>query len=306
MQFSWIPLCTGYKLGMVGIKNNKLPPSVTEIHDQSTLISSGPPVSCHLYPQNQIPMCLWPESHPHCHNHCRGPPRAPVNGRRAAVQTRKTFENSHSSRCGPKDSGVILQGLAGGCEPGAWANQDGQRDPTEAAAGGFGKGTSRGDHQRFRSGLTIVCCYTCTYTSIVSVLSWGPIFSAIAAVGNFCIIGGQHVFCAARRLASEREKKNSEPLRWQLEFECMVLKWDTPLRQRRRLAGHQQTAQLSGTGACMSVRVVLLMETLEEHEYADLSLTDVCRQMLEEAGLIADEGSLVCDCCSDAHYCPGP
>ena len=33
-------------------------------------------------------------------------------------------------------------------------------------------------------------------------------------------------------------KKNLDPLRWQLEFECMVLKWDTPLRQRRRLAGH--------------------------------------------------------------------
>ena len=84
----------------------------------------------------------------------------------------------------------------------------------------------------------------------------------------------------------------------------MVLKWDTPLRQRRRLAGHQQTAQLSGTGACMSERAVLLMENLEEPENADLSLTDVCRQMLEEARLTADEGSLVCDCCSDAHYCP--
>ena len=75
------------------------------------------------------------------------------------------------------------------------------------------------------------------------VLSWGPIFSATAVVGGFWIIGGQHVFCVARRLASEREKKNLDPSRWQLEFECMVLKWDTPLRQTRRLAGHQQTAQ---------------------------------------------------------------
>ena len=55
----------------------------------------------------------------------------------------------------------------------------------------------------------------------------------------------------------------------------MVLKWDTPLRQSRRLAGHQQTTQLSGTGACMSERAVLLMENLEEPENADLSLTDV-------------------------------
>ena len=29
-------------------------------------------------------------------------------------------------------------------------------------------------------------------------------------------------------------------------------------------------------------------------------------EMLEEAELTADEGSLVCDGCSDAHYCPGP
>ena len=86
----------------------------------------------------------------------------------------------------------------------------------------------------------------------------------------------------------------------------MVLKWDTPLRQRRRLAAHQQTAQLSGTRACMSERALLLMENLEEPQNANRSLTDVCRQMLEEAGLTADEGSLVCDCCSDAHYCPGP
>ena len=86
----------------------------------------------------------------------------------------------------------------------------------------------------------------------------------------------------------------------------MVLKCDTRLRRRRCLAGHQQTAQLSSTGACMSERAVLLMENLEEHENADLSLTDVCRQMLQEAGLTADEGSLVCECCSDAPYCPGP
>ena len=86
----------------------------------------------------------------------------------------------------------------------------------------------------------------------------------------------------------------------------MVLKWDTPLRQRRRLAGHQQTAKLSGTGACMSERVVVLMENLEELENADLSLTDMCRQMLEEAGLTSDEGSLVCDRCCDAHCCPEP
>ena len=87
----------------------------------------------------------------------------------------------------------------------------------------------------------------------------------------------------------------------------MVLKWDTPLRQRRRLAGHQQTAQLSGTGACMSERAVLLIENLEEPENANLSLTDVCRQMLEDAGLTADEGgSPVCDCCSDAHSCLEP
>ena len=72
------------------------------------------------------------------------------------------------------------------------------------------------------------------------------------------------------------------------------------------MAGHQQTAQLSGRGACISERVVLLMEKLEEPENADLSLTDMCRQMLEKAGLTADEGSLVCDYCFDAHYCPGP
>ena len=56
----------------------------------------------------------------------------------------------------------------------------------------------------------------------------------------------------------------------------------------------------------MSERAVLLMENLEEPENADLSLADVCRQMLEEAGLTADEGTLVCDCCCDAHYCPSP
>ena len=73
-----------WQLGIVGTENNKLPPSVTEVHGQSTLISSRPLLSCHLYPQNQIPMCLWPQSHPHCHNHRTGPPRAPVNGGRIA------------------------------------------------------------------------------------------------------------------------------------------------------------------------------------------------------------------------------
>ena len=44
----------------------------------------------------------------------------------------------------------------------------------------------------------------------------------------------------------------------------------------------------------MSERAVLLMENSKEPKNAHLSLTDVCRQMLEEAGLTTDQGSLVC------------
>ena len=50
----------------------------------------------------------------------------------------------------------------------------------------------------------------------------------------------------------------------------------------------------------MSERAVLLMENLEEPKNADLSLTDVCSHMLEEAGLTANEGNLLRECCSDA------
>ena len=56
----------------------------------------------------------------------------------------------------------------------------------------------------------------------------------------------------------------------------------------------------------MSERAVLLMENLEELENADLSLTDVCRMMLEECEQTADQGSLVCECSSDAHCPPRP
>ena len=58
LQFSWIPPCKGYKLGIIGPETTKSPLCVTEIHAQSTLISSSPPLSCHMYPQNQIPMLL--------------------------------------------------------------------------------------------------------------------------------------------------------------------------------------------------------------------------------------------------------
>ena len=142
--------------------------------------------------------------------------------------------------------------------------------------------------------------------SIDCVPSWGPIFSAIAAARSFRIIGGQPVFCDAGGLAGKREKKNLDPLRWQVEFECMVLYSDTPLRQRRRLAGHQHTAQLSGRAPCISERAMLLMENLEEPENVDVLLMDVCRQMLQEAGLTTDEGTLLCECCSHAHYCLWP
>ena len=74
----------------------------------------------------------------------------------------------------------------------------------------------------------------------------------------------------------------------------MVLKWYTSLCPRQRLAGQQQTAQLSGPGSSLSERAVLLMQNLEEPENAEWSMTDVCWVMLEEAGQTADEGSLVC------------
>ena len=44
----------------------------------------------------------------------------------------------------------------------------------------------------------------------------------------------------------------------------------------------------------MSERALLLMDKMEEPENAALRLTDMCRHMLEEAGLTTDEGSLVC------------
>ena len=97
-----------------------------------------------------------------------------------------------------------------------------------------------------------------------------------------------------------------DPLRWQLQFECMVLKWDTPLLHRRCVADHQQTAVLSGTGAYMSERAVLLMENLEEPENAHLSLNDVWRQMLEEAGLTADEGNWCVTVAMRRIHFPGP
>ena len=71
----------------------------------------------------------------------------------------------------------------------------------------------------------------------------------------------------------------------------MLVKWDTAFLQRRRRLCHQQTAQLSGTPACMSKRVEKIFEELEN---VSLGRTDVCRVMLEEARQTADEGSLVC------------
>ena len=145
-QNSWISLCKGYNLRITGPETSKSPLSVNVILAQSTLISSRPPLSCHLYPQNQTPVCLWPQSHPYHHNPRRVPPRAPVNESAQPGEQEGHCENSHSSRCRPKDSGVIPQGPAGGCQPRAWENPEGQRDQTKATAGGFGKGTSRGDH----------------------------------------------------------------------------------------------------------------------------------------------------------------
>ena len=68
LEYSWISPCKGYKLGITGPETTKSPLSINVIHARSTLISSRPPLSCHLYPQNQIPMCLWPLSHPLYHN----------------------------------------------------------------------------------------------------------------------------------------------------------------------------------------------------------------------------------------------
>ena len=73
----------------------------------------------------------------------------------------------------------------------------------------------------------------------------------------------------------------------------MVLKWDTSLRVRQLLTGEQQTAQLSVTVSSLSKRALLPVDNLEEPKNAELSMTDVCRLMPEEAGQTANEGSLV-------------
>ena len=62
---------------ITGPETSKSPLSINVILAQSTLISSRPPLSCHLYPQNQTPMCLWPWSHPYHHNPRMGSSEGP-------------------------------------------------------------------------------------------------------------------------------------------------------------------------------------------------------------------------------------
>ena len=62
-------------------------------------------------------------------------------------------------------------------------------------------------------------------TLVVFVTSF---LNAIAILGNCSMVGGQHVFPTVCLHATTQENKKVDPLRWQLVFECMVLKWDTP------------------------------------------------------------------------------
>ena len=108
------------------------------------------------------------------------------------------------------------------------------------------------------------------------------------------LLGGQHVYTAAQKHKTELEMKNMETPDWTLVFGGYEVKQDCPLRTRRRLAGLHRIQTTAGSASTTSERMFLLLDRLEDEDANEYTLWHHITVMLEECGVTADEGTVVC------------
>ena len=111
---------------------------------------------------------------------------------------------------------------------------------------------------------------------------------------RWVLLGGQHVYTAAQKHKTEFEMKNMETPDWTLVFGGYEVKQDCPLRTRRRLAGLHQIQTTAGSASTTSERMSLLLDRLEDEDANEYTLYHHITVMLEECGVTAEEGTVVC------------
>ena len=111
---------------------------------------------------------------------------------------------------------------------------------------------------------------------------------------RWVLLGGQHVYTAAQKHKTEFEMKNMETPDWTLVFGGYEVKQDCPLRTRRRLAGLHEIQTTAGSASTTSERMSLLLDRLEDEDATEYTLYHHITVMLEECGVTAEEGVVVC------------
>ena len=111
---------------------------------------------------------------------------------------------------------------------------------------------------------------------------------------RWVLLGCQHVYTAAQKHKTEFEMKNMETPDWTLVFGGYEVKQDCPLRTRRWLAGLHQIQTTAGSTSTTSERMSLLLDRLEDEDANEYTLYHHITVMLEECGVAAEEGTVVC------------
>ena len=102
------------------------------------------------------------------------------------------------------------------------------------------------------------------------------------------------MYTAAQKHKMKFEMKNMETPNWTLVFGGHEVKQDCPLRTRRRLAGLRQIQTTAGSASTTSERMSLLLDRLEDEDANEYTLLHHITVMLEECGVTAEEGTVVC------------
>ena len=118
-------------------------------------------------------------------------------------------------------------------------------------------------------------------------------YSCCAAT-RWVLLAGQHVYTAAQKHKTEFEMRNMETPDWTLVFGGYEVKQDCPPRTRRRLTGLHQIQTTAGSASTTSERMSLLLDRLEDEDANEYTLYHHITVMLEECGVTAEEGTVVC------------
>ena len=112
------------------------------------------------------------------------------------------------------------------------------------------------------------------------------------SVGALWVIGGQHGVAACDEICKDAKPRIGEVKDWMTNFDVRIIKFDTSLEMRRKLAGQHNRAQHSGRESSVPQLLNNILQLAAEDTQCNKTFVTLMCEAIVETGLTAKSGKM--------------